>query len=109
MKNVKNFKNYINESNEESYIEVTDELIESVRKEMRSFYAIDLTYEQTKEYLDSKNLQTFDTWEREDFGHFLAKKITGMEWPANMDSSEYTQKFFNKLIENAPKMGYKLI
>ncbi len=87
--------------------DVSNSFIESVKKEMLEWYGFDLTYEQVKDYIESNKLEVFDTWEREDFAHFLGKKITGIRWPMNNDSEEYTREFFKKLRENAQKMGYK--
>ena len=101
---VKTFEEHTSEFNISS---VSDSFIDSVKKEMLDWYGFDLTYEQVKEYIESNKLEVFDTWERGDFGHFLAKKITGMEWPMNADSEEYKHEFYRKLKENSQKMGYK--
>lgn len=105
MEKIKKYmKTFEEHSSEESF--VSDELINSVRKEMLDWYRFDLTYEQVKNYLESNNLDFFDTIEREDFSNFLAKTITGMRWPWNGDKKEYKIEFFKKLRENSQRYGY---
>jgi len=49
-------------------------LIEHIKNEMQLWYGFNLTYQQVKDYVSSNKLEYFDTWERENFGQFLAKK-----------------------------------
>lgn len=81
-------------------------MIDEIKKEMKAFYAFELTDEQIQEYLDKTYIECFDTLEREVFAGYLSNKITGMEWPINGDSPEYKLKFYTALIKNSRKLGY---
>jgi hypothetical protein len=82
-------------------------MIQEIKGDMKAFYAFELTDEQIQEYLEKCYIDSFDTLERETYAGYLANKITGMEWPINMDSPEYKLKFYTALIKNSHKMGYK--
>ena len=88
---------------------VSDSFIDSVKKEMLDWYGFDLTYEQVKNYLESKMLKFFDTVEREDYANFLGKTITGMYYPYNGSNDEYVNEFFKRLRENSTEKGYKWV
>ncbi len=75
---------------------VRDSLILDVQKEMMDWCAFKITYEQVKDYLEHNKLDYFDTAEREDYAYFLAKAITGMDWPMNFDIDEYKESFYKK-------------
>lgn len=89
--------------------DVSDSFINRVKKEMLYWYGFDLTYEQVKSYLESNNLNFFDTVEREDYVNFLGKTITGMYYPYNGSSNEYVEEFFKRLRENSTEKGYKWV
>ena len=105
LKNMKTFEEYSSELN---ISDVSDSFIDSVKKEMY-WYGFDLTYEQVKSYLESNNLNCFDTVEREDYVNFLGKTITGMYYPYNGSSDEYVKEFFKRLRENSTEQGYKWV
>lgn len=106
MKDLKHIKKF-NESDES--LNISDNFIDSVKKEMFDWYRFDLTYEQVKSYLERNKLDFFDTVEREDYADFLAKTITGMSCPMNGDSSEYKDIFYKKMRENSKNKGYKWV
>lgn len=83
-------------------------LINEIKKEMYDWYGFDLTEKQIEDYLNSQDEQKdyFDTVEREDLADYLAKTITGMSWPMNMDKMEYKKEFYSTLKEKAPQFGY---
>lgn len=87
--------------------------IEDIKDTMKKWYGFDLTDDQVIEYLryrqDCNSIENlgFDTVEREDFGYYLAEKITGLNWPMNGDDDKIKEDFFKSLAENAPKFGYK--
>jgi len=89
------------------------DLIKRLKAEMKRWYGFELTDDQIKEYYDyyrdyhSLEEMGFDTVEREDFGYYLAHKITGLNWPMNGDDDNIKKEFYKSLAENAPKMGYK--
>lgn len=85
---------------------VSDDLIKSIQKEMLDYYLFDLTYEQVKKYVEKNMLNTFDTYEREDYASYLAKKICDMDFPMNGDSEESKKHFYQILKEKAPEKGY---
>ena len=105
LKNMKTFEEYSSELN---ISDVSDSFLDSVKKEM-DWYGFDLTYEQVKSYLESNNLNCFDTVEREDYVNFLGKTITGMYYPYNGSSDEYVKEFFKRLRENSTEQGYKWV
>ena len=81
--------------------------IEYIKETMKKWFSFELTDEQIKVYLKENQIESFDTDEREDFAEYLAKKITGMSYPMNGDSEEYSQRFFEKLMVNAKEKGFK--
>jgi hypothetical protein len=87
------------------------ELIEEIKREMKSWYGFDLTDEQVIEFIEHHNeqhtLDCFDTLEREDFSDYLAQKITGMEWPMNGSEQSYKDHFYCTLITKSSELGYK--
>lgn len=103
---MKTFEEYSSELN---ISDVSDSFIDSVKKEMLDWYEFDLTYEQIKSYLESNNLNCFDTVEREDYVNFLGKTITGMYYPYNGSSDGYVKEFFKRLKENSAEQGYKWV
>ena len=82
------------------------ELLNLIKSEMR-WYGFDLTDSQIDEYINETEIECFDTVEREDYSSYLAKKITGMDWPINADEQSYKDKFYKLLAQNAPKHGIK--
>lgn len=84
-------------------------LIPSIKEEMLKLFRFNLTDEQVQEFLDGNPIECFDTLERGDLVNFLAEKITGMSHPCNGDSDEYTNMYYKKLKENAPKLGYEIL
>jgi len=81
-------------------------LINDIRETMDDWFAFKLTNNQIKEYLKEHKIYSFDTLERDDYVDYLSKKITGMYFPLNGDTDEYKKSFFQKMKENASKMGY---
>lgn len=75
---------------------MTTEEIKSIKEEMFKFYRVDLSLYVIGEYVRLNSLDVFDTWEREAFISFIAKKVTGMDWPANGDSKEHKDIFYKK-------------
>jgi hypothetical protein len=82
-----------------------NQLISSIKKEMLD-YGFDLTDEQISDYIQIKNLQMFETNEREEYLDFIAKNITGMSFPKYGDTTSYKQNFYQKLRKNAKNKGY---
>jgi len=82
------------------------EMISEIKKTMLDWYLFDLTDEQIIEYLDKHQLESFDTLEREDYVDYLAKRITGLRYPINMDSNEYINNFYKQLASKANDCGY---
>jgi hypothetical protein len=82
-----------------------NQLISQIKKEMLD-YGFDLTDEQISDYIQIKNLQMFETNEREEYLDFIAKNITGMSFPSYGDTNSYKQNFYQKLIKNAKNKGY---
>jgi len=82
-----------------------NQLISKIKKEMLD-YGLDLTDEQISDYIQIKNLQMFETNEREEYLDFIAKNITGMSFPSYGDTTSYKQNFYQKLRENAKNKGY---
>lgn len=48
-----------------------------------------------------------DTMNREWFQNNLAIKITGLDWPCNMDGQDAWNLFAEKMREKGPKLGFK--
>lgn len=95
----------------EKGIMINEELIKEIIDEMYRWYGFDLTYKQVKEYLDymrnsNNEIDCFDTYEREGYSDYLAKKITGMSWPMNMDGESYKREFYTLLKEKSKDYGY---
>ena len=82
-----------------------NQLISEIKKEMLD-YGFDLTEEQISDYIQIKNLQMFETNEREEYLDFIAKNITGMSFPSYGDTTSYKQNFYQKLRKNAKNKGY---
>ena len=82
-----------------------NQLISKIKKEMLD-YGFDLTDEQISDYIQIKNLQMFETNEREEYLDFIAKNITGMSFPSYGDTTSYKQNFYQKLRKNAKNKGY---
>jgi hypothetical protein len=82
-----------------------NQLISEIKKEMLD-YGFDLTDKQISDYIQIKNLQMFETNEREEYLDFIAKNITGMSFPSYGDTTSYKQNFYQKLRENAKNKGY---
>jgi hypothetical protein len=82
-----------------------NQLISEIKKEMLD-YGFDLTDEQISDYIQIKNLQMFETNEREEYLDFIAKNITGMSFPSYGDTTSYKQNFYQKLRKNAKNKGY---
>jgi hypothetical protein len=82
-----------------------NQLISKIKKEMLD-YGFDLTDEQISDYIQIKNLQMFETNEREEYLDFIAKNITGMSFPSYGDTTSYKQNFSQKLRKNAKNKGY---
>jgi hypothetical protein len=82
-----------------------NQLISEIKKEMLD-YGFDLTDEQISDYIQIKNLQMFETNEREEYLDFISKNITGMSFPSYGDTTSYKQNFYQKLRKNAKNKGY---
>ncbi len=78
-------------------MKTNNDFIDFIKREMLEFYCFDISHENIKTYLKTNPIEVFDTVERDDYANFLAKKITGMEWPMNCDSEEYKKEFYRKL------------
>lgn len=82
-------------------------LVKEIKSTMMDWFSFDLTNEQIEEYLKENPIKWFDTVEREDYADYLAKKITGLNFPLNMDTQEYKDNFYKQLTIKSKEMGYK--
>jgi hypothetical protein len=87
-------------------MKIQKKLINEIKSTMLHWFSFKLTNEQIVEYLTENPIEYFDTVEREDYANYLANKITGMDFPMNMDSDEYKNKFYILLYQKSKEMGY---
>ena len=57
-------------------------------------------------YSETKGTGTLDTYEREYLFDMVAENYCGTSWPCNMDGVEYSQRFFDTLMENSSMVGW---
>ena len=86
---------------------IMKKLVKEIKSTMMDWFSFDLTNEQIEEYLKENPIKCFDTVEREDYADYLAKKITGLNFPLNMDTQEYKDNFYKQLTIKSKEMGYK--
>jgi hypothetical protein len=88
-------------------METKQKFVNDIRNEMKDFYGVDLTEEQVRERIEDKDLDVFDTHERSCYIQYIAREITGMDYPCNGDSHEYSRIFWDKLKNNHKDKGYE--
>ena len=103
---IKELFNHLNEYSKEVKSDANTNLIDEIKKDMRFFYLFELTTEQISEYLAIKSIDNFDTGNREDYVQYLAKKITGFNFPKYKDNDKYSDIFFALLKEKSKQEGY---
>jgi len=86
---------------------IMEALVKEIKETMMDWFCFDLTNEQIEEYLKENPIKWFDTVEREDYADYLAKKITGLNFPLNMDTKEYKDNFYKQLTIKSKEMGYR--
>ena len=92
---------------------INQRMIKSTLNYFHRFLGFKITEEQFLEIIEAdKELKADllegggDTMNREWFQNNLAKKITGLDWPCNMDGQDAWILFAKKMRENGPKLGF---
>lgn len=86
-----------------------NDLVNLIQEEMKYWYCLELTKKQVTEYVKESNIDCFDTVEREDYGKYIAREVTGMSWPMNGSSADYKKEFYSLFFKNCEEKGYKVI
>jgi hypothetical protein len=89
-------------------------IIERIREEARSWYGIDMTFEQVNgffsgetEALNEIATNGMDTCSREMCAEILGRKLVGRSWPCGGDPDEVSQQFFADLKAALDQRGIK--
>jgi len=73
-----------------------NKLIEDCQREMEDWFGVLVSYEAAEDFIIRHDVESFDTAERSIFINEIARRVTGMYWPANGDSQEYKDEFYKK-------------